>query len=222
MTNTIENTSLQLVVLNDNGEAMADSLTVAELFGKDHAKVLRAIESLDCSVEFREANFGLSTYRPNNARRDYPLYEMTKDGFTFLAMGFTGEKAAEWKEKYISAFNMLERRSHQPDLSNPAQLRTLLLENVEKVIELQSDLDAAKPKVAALDRIAVADGSLCVTDAAKALQMGPKALFGLLSQNGWIYKRAGNAHWLGYQAKVATGLPSKCVSRRKVCLSWLY
>ncbi|MEM9584782.1 MAG: phage antirepressor KilAC domain-containing protein [Pseudomonadota bacterium] len=92
------------------------------------------------------------------------------------------------------------------NLDSPAQLRALLLQNVEKVIALEKDLGEAKPKLDALERISESDGSLCVTDAAKALQVQPKALFSFLAQHGWIYKRAGTAHWLGYQAKVLSGL----------------
>lgn len=62
------------------------------------------------------------------------------------------------------------------------------------------------PSVRALDRIAKADGSLCVTDAAKALQMRPKDLFAWLEKNGWIYRRAGAAHHLGFHSKTTAGL----------------
>lgn len=194
-----------------DGKPMADSRTIAELFEKDHGKVLRSIETLDCSDQFREANFGLSTYRPENGRRDYPLCQMTRDGFTFLVMGFTGSKAAEWKEKYIAAFNELERRANL-DLTNPAQLRGLLLDYSEKVLALEADLSEAKPKADALDRIATADKSMCITDAAKHLQMRPKDLFAFMRQHKWIYRRAGVAHWIGYQDKVQSGLLEHKVS----------
>ena len=63
-----------------------------------------------------------------------------------------------------------------------------------------------KDDVQALERISKADGSLCITDAAKSLQMRPADLFSWLRQNCWVYKRTGNAHYLGYQAKVISGL----------------
>jgi Rha family phage regulatory protein len=63
---------------------------VALAFGKQHKNILQAVEALDCSAEFRELNFQLSSYTPENAKRSYPMYEMTRDGFTFLVMGFTG------------------------------------------------------------------------------------------------------------------------------------
>lgn len=86
---------------------MTDSLLVAKHFEKEHFRVLRAIENLECSEEFRASNFGLSSYKSKQGK-DLPMYRMTRDGFTFLCMGFTGEKAAKWKEAYIKAFNAME------------------------------------------------------------------------------------------------------------------
>lgn len=61
-------------------------------------------------------------------------------------------------------------------------------------------------KPGAIQRLADADGSMCITNAAKSLQLRPKDLFGWLSQNRWIYKRAGGASWLGYQDKIQQGM----------------
>lgn len=88
-------------------KAVTSSLKVAEMFHKNHAHVLRDIEVLDCSSDFRESNFGLSSYKSEQNKR-LPMYYMTKDGFTFLVMGYRGKKAAEFKEDYIKAFNLME------------------------------------------------------------------------------------------------------------------
>lgn len=91
-------------------EAMTDSLTVAESFGKQHTKVIRAIENL---IEGLPKNgdtplFVKTWYKhPQNGER-YPKYLMNRDGFSLLVMGFTGKKALEWKLKYIDAFNKME------------------------------------------------------------------------------------------------------------------
>lgn len=68
---------------------MTTSLKVAEVFGKNHFHVMRDIEALECSADFRESNFGFYSFKPEGAKRSYPMYLMTRDGFTFLAMGFT-------------------------------------------------------------------------------------------------------------------------------------
>lgn len=88
-------------------KAVTSSLKVAEMFHKNHAHVLRDIEALDCSSDFKESNFGLSSYKSEQNKR-LPMYYMTKDGFTFLVMGYRGKKAAGFKEDYIRAFNLME------------------------------------------------------------------------------------------------------------------
>lgn len=92
-------------------------------------------------------------------------------------------------------------------LNDPATMRSLLLGYTEKVLALEDQIKAIKPKAEALDRIATADGSMCVTDVAKLLQITkPKDLFNLLQQNNWIFRRPGSTAWLGYQDKVKQGL----------------
>lgn len=88
---------------------MTDSLTVATHFGKDHRHVLRDIENkilAGASANFTEPNFGLSAYKDESGKRN-KMYVMTKDGFTILAMGFTGKKAMAFKEAYIAQFNKM-------------------------------------------------------------------------------------------------------------------
>ena len=107
----------------ENGRLTTTSKQIAEAFGKTHRHVLRDIESVECSDEFRQSNYGLTSYT-SSQNKVLPCYEITKDGFMFIAMGFTGSKAAVWKEKYINAFNELERRGNeavtQMDLLNHA------------------------------------------------------------------------------------------------------
>lgn len=95
----------QAVFIQDQ-QIKTDSLKVADAFGKRHTHVLRAIESLDCPNEFREPNFGLANYIDEQGK-PRPMYEMTKDGWMFLVMGFTGEKAAQIKIAFINAFNVM-------------------------------------------------------------------------------------------------------------------
>lgn len=84
------------------------SLDVAETFGKRHADVLRDIEKLDCSEEFTERNFALSNYKDTSGKTN-KMYYITRDGFTMLVMGYTGEKAMRFKEGYIRQFNEMEK-----------------------------------------------------------------------------------------------------------------
>lgn len=97
-----------LVFKGQNDQVLTNSLLVAEKFGKEHSKVMRDIENLSCSNEFRAANFGVSSYI-SLQNKELPMYVMTKDGFSFLVMGYTGKKAGLFKEEYIKAFNTMER-----------------------------------------------------------------------------------------------------------------
>lgn len=89
-----------------NNQPRTTSLLVAECFGKRHDNIIRKIQTIDCSQEFSALNFEEAEYIDEQGKKRI-AYEMTKDGFIFLVMGFTGQKAAAIKEAYINAFNMM-------------------------------------------------------------------------------------------------------------------
>lgn len=95
------------VFCDGNDTARANSLMVAKMFGKRHDHVLRDIKEMECSDEFRLSNFGESYYK-NAQGKKQPCINMTRDGFTFLVMGYRGKKAAQFKEAYIARFNQME------------------------------------------------------------------------------------------------------------------
>lgn len=104
----------------EHNKPMASSLQVAKHFGKDHNHVLRDIRNLleDLPEEWAASNFGptfITVDMPHNAARQDPAYLLTRDGFTLLAMGFTGKRALAWKLKYIDAFNQMEAALRHPD-----------------------------------------------------------------------------------------------------------
>jgi|TARA_R110001583_G_scaffold192029_1_gene358070 Rha family phage regulatory protein len=94
------------------GALRTTSLKVAEAFGKNHRDVLRKIDNLDCSHEFASAHFCAheETIQAGAVKRRSKVVEMDKDGFMFLVMGFTGQKAAQVKEAYINAFNWMSEK----------------------------------------------------------------------------------------------------------------
>lgn len=201
------------VVQITHGEAMADSRDVAAYFGKEHYRVLQTIRELHCSDDFRRHNFVAFKIK-DLAGESTSHVTMTKDGFTFLAMGFTGPKAATFKEFYIAQFNLMEaelRNRHRPAvdpaklLNDPAALRVLLAGYTEKVIALEAQNAVLKEDSNALDRIAKSDGSLCLTDAAKTLELRPREFIRFLSAKLWIYRRAGGNHWIAYQPRIQAG-----------------
>ena len=91
------------------------SLDVAETFGKEHRRVLQDVRELGCSEEFRLHNFVQSSYL-NQQGKSQPMYLMTRDGFTLLVMGYTGDTAMRFKEAYISQFNQMEALLHGKQL----------------------------------------------------------------------------------------------------------
>ncbi|EEQ4377568.1 Rha family transcriptional regulator [Escherichia coli] len=102
-----------------DGQAVTSSLAVADFFSKRHDDVLKKIRILDCSPEFCARNFAetsILVHQPNGGTRKLPCYHITRDGFAFLAMGFTGKRAAQFKEAYINAFNQMEKQLSKPSV----------------------------------------------------------------------------------------------------------
>lgn len=99
---------VEIVRIGKEEVTVVTSLDVAETFGKEHKHVLRDIRELECSNEFRQSNFGQSEYL-NEQNHRQPMYYITRDGFTLLVMGYTGEKAMKFKEAYIRQFNAMEK-----------------------------------------------------------------------------------------------------------------
>ncbi len=96
-----------------HNQIRTSSLKVAEAFGKRHDNVVRSIQSIECSPEFNALNFEAVEYLDKKGEKR-TLWEMTKDGFMFLVMGFTGKKAAQVKEAYIKAFNEMAEQIKAP------------------------------------------------------------------------------------------------------------
>ena len=129
---------------NSKGVVLADSLKVAEIFNKDHKNVIREIRELDCSEEFRELNFEPTEYMSVQGHKK-PCYNMTRDGFVFLVMGYRGKKAASFKEAYIKRFNemeefikcLLEARTEFPLLTD----NIMLIHEVPKPYHFSNEAD---------------------------------------------------------------------------------
>lgn len=116
----------QLVQSHD-GKPTTDSLKVAKYFGKSHKAVLRKIANKKCSANFTERNFALSDY-VDSSGRTLPMWEMTKSGFMFVAMGFTGEKADLMKEGFIDAFDWMADQLENHIISYEQRRNYLTLE----------------------------------------------------------------------------------------------
>ncbi|EOX5061362.1 Rha family transcriptional regulator [Escherichia coli] len=105
-----------------NGRAVTTSVAIANFFDKRHERVIDKVRNLECSIEFTEHNFVSSKYTDSTGRK-LPMYQITKNGFVFLVMGFTGKKAAAFKEAYIAEFDRMEKQLWEQKpltLSSPA------------------------------------------------------------------------------------------------------
>lgn len=114
-----------------NGRAVTTSVAISEFFGKRHDNVIQKIKLLDCSAEFTALNFKVSEYTDSTGRK-LPMYQITKNGFVFLVMGFTGKKAAAFKEAYIAEFDRMENELRQNNTPSPDKIihgddRTLVI-----------------------------------------------------------------------------------------------
>lgn len=142
-----------IILSTQNGEPVVSSRQIAESFGKEHRNVMRDIENLMSEGALKNEHtplFYKTEYVHEQNGQTYPMYLMNRDGFTLLAMGFTGKAALEWKLKYIAAFNAMEQQlnQRQPALSELSpELRCLIrLEQQQKqqaqeLVRLNQKLD---------------------------------------------------------------------------------
>lgn len=182
----------ELVFQNSNGNDVTTSLLVAEVFGKEHSKVVRDIESLSCSASFNAANFGVITYI-DSRNREQTAYEITKDGFSFLVMGYTGAKAGEFKEKFINEFNRREALLKDDDyiLMRSQQILQKRVEIAEqKIRQLEEKNAKLKPKADFAEAAFKAEGKVDIGQAAKILNLGfgRNTLFKKLKEVGVFFK----------------------------------
>lgn len=189
----------ELVIQNSNGNDVTTSLIVAQVFGKNHKDVLRDIEKLSCSEDFRVRNFAHTPYTHPQNGQVYHYYEMTKDGFSFLVMGYTGAKAGEFKEKFISEFNKREMMLKDDDyiLMRSQQILQKRVEAAEQRVKAleadnqQKDAKIAKlqPKADFADAAFITDDKVDIGMAAKILKLGfgRNTLFQKLRQVGVFF-----------------------------------
>lgn len=114
-----------------SGQPIVNSRNIANVFGKHHGNLVQRIKQLECSPEFRCSNFSEHPYINEQNGQTYTEYNITRDGFAFLCMGFTGAKAAQWKEKYINTFNRMAERLAAKAL--PAPQATVISSSVPDV-----------------------------------------------------------------------------------------
>ena len=205
----------ELVFMGESGQAITNSLLVAKKFGKDHKHVLESIRKLMTAENSAVLQmFEESTYI-NEQNKTQPMYLMNRDGFTLLAMGFTGTKAMEFKIDYINAFNKMESKIKKsiavlPDFTDPAEAamawakeykekKVLAIENKkleEENIQLAAENQELKHDKNYLDLIMRSKALLTISQIAQDYGMSGKAMNKKLADMGIQYSI--NGQWILY------------------------
>lgn len=182
-----------IVLSMQSGEPVASSRQIADNFEKRHDHVMRDIDAMKKDVP----NFGemfFETTAPDSYGREQRTYLMNRDGFTLLAMGFTGKAALEWKLKYIAAFNEMEKKlADQPQLTRSQLLATALIAAHEELEKKDKQIETMKPKVLFADAVSASKKSILVGELAKLLSqnginIGQNRLFDWMRKNGYLIK----------------------------------
>lgn len=193
------------VVSTSNNLTMS-SLRIAELTGKRHDHVLRDIRKMltDIHGEGGVPSFEDTRINPQN-NQAYPCFLLDEAHTLTLLTGYDAKARFAVTNEWL----LLKRAPPALDLNDPTQLRTLLLGHIEKEIELQAVITEQAPKVAALERISVGEGSLVPREAAKCINTTQTRLYDWLLEHKWCYREASTDDRKGrlraYAARIASG-----------------
>lgn len=195
---------------NKDGVLLVSSREVAERFEKEHKHVLETIRSLVAEKSATKNMFIESSYI--NRGKSYPEYLLTRDGFSLLAMGFTGAKALEWKLKYLEAFNKMEEVIKTGSIPHGKELIALAVIEAQKVIEDQGrQIQELIPKGIFADSVAASHTTILVGELAKILKQngvdtGQNRLFQWMRDNGYLINRKGTDYSMPTQRSMEMGL----------------
>lgn len=182
----------EIILSTQNGEPVASSRDVAKRFGKEHKHVLAAIRQLlvaenSATKFFHETEF---EYRGQK----FPEYLMNRDGFSLLAMGFTGKEAVQWKLKYIEAFNQMEKQlAQRPQLSRAELMAQALIAAHDELEHKDAQIAELTPKGIFADAVSASKKSILVGELAKLLcqngvQIGQNRLFSWMREHGYLIR----------------------------------
>lgn len=208
---------MKALTIEHDGKICTSSRLMAEVFKKEHKNILRAIENLQCSEAFNRLNFERVEYLDHKGEKR-PEYIITRDGFSFLAMGFTGKKAARFKETFLQAFGKMEQalRSMSPLSLSRMDLLKMALESEKEKERIKKENDKLTSKALLLDRIVASDTKLDMGQAAKVLGLpyGRNTLFRKLRESGVFFKAKNEPKQL-YVSKGYFMLKERFIARKE-------
>lgn len=187
-----------IILSTQNGEPVVSSRQIAENFGKNHRDVLRAVDNLKEDVRNFAQMFFEGTDQDSYGR-EQRAYLMNRDGFTLLAMGFTGKAALEWKLRYIAAFNEMEKKlTEQPQLTRSQLLATALIAAHEELEEKDKRIAELTPDAEFARAVCIADNCRTATSIAKDYGLTAEKLNKLLYSQRVQYKDS-DGQWVLYK-----------------------
>lgn len=188
----------EIVLSMQSGEPVASSRQVAENFGKEHKDTLESIRQILAAENSATKSMFYETTFENRGKQ-YPMYLMNRDGFTLLAMGFTGKAALEWKLKYIAAFNEMEKKlAEQPQLTRSQLLATALIAAHEELEEKDKRIAELTPDAEFARAVCIADNCRTATSIAKNYGLTAEKLNKLLYSQRVQYKDS-DGQWVLYK-----------------------
>ncbi|MGH8418010.1 MAG: phage antirepressor KilAC domain-containing protein [Pseudomonas sp.] len=176
------------------------SREIAELTGKRHPDVKRDIQSM--VRDLREDVSSFAHIYQDSMKRNQTEYLLDREHTDCLLTGYS----APLRMAVVRRWRELEQAACQGLIPTtlPEALR-LAADQAEENIRLLGVIELQAPKVAAIKRLAAAEGSICITDAAKQLGIAPSKLFDWLQANRWIYRRGGSTRWIAMQPRIRSG-----------------
>lgn len=181
-----------IILYTQNGEPVASSREVAKRFGKEHKNVLTAIRQLLVAENSATKFFHESAFEYRGQK--FPEYLMNRDGFSLLAMGFTGKEAVQWKLKYIEAFNAMEKQlAQRPQLSRAELMAQALIAAHDELEHKDRQIAELTPKGIFADAVNASKKSILVGELAKLLcqnsvQIGQNRLFVWMREHGYLIR----------------------------------
>jgi phage antirepressor YoqD-like protein len=177
------------------------SREIADLTGKRHDNVKRDIVVMLKDLKADALKF--EDIYLDGRNREQVQYLLDREHTDCLLTGYS----AELRMKVIRRWRELEARviGHVQIPADFAQALRLAADQVEHSRQLQEVIDRQAPKVAAIQRLAAAEGAICITDAAKHLGISPSKLFDWMQANRWLYRRGGSTRWIAMQPRIRSG-----------------
>ena len=188
-----------LITKTEDGKLVVSSRRVAYDFGRRHSDVIKGIEDkMKVNEILRSPKYFIESTYIDKSNRQSKEYLLTRDGFSFIVMGFNGKRADEWKLKYIEAFNTMERKLKEiskPDsymIDDPIERARRWIEEREQYNKVVSELEEQNSFV---NKISESNGSMLVREVAKLaskgnITIGEKALWNKLREWGYISKKS--------------------------------